>query len=105
MGTPSVRSTPRDDLYLTLVDSPQKPGDPATIGIIVQPLIMWLWIGGGIMAIGTALAAWPGRRRNPIQPVSAPVGGGGGRRRGPPATAWPRVTPDRPWARDRGGSR
>ena len=27
------------------------------------------------MAIGTALAAWPGRRRNPIQPVSAPVGG------------------------------
>jgi cytochrome c-type biogenesis protein CcmF len=76
VGTPSVRSTPRDDLYLTLVDSPQKPGDPATIGIIVQPLIMWLWIGGGIMAIGTALAAWPGRRRNPIQPVSAPVGGG-----------------------------
>ena len=75
VGTPSVRSTHRDDLYLTLVDAPQKPGDPAIIGIIVQPLIMWLWIGGGIMAIGTALAAWPGRRRNPIEPVSAPVGG------------------------------
>jgi cytochrome c-type biogenesis protein CcmF len=75
VGTPSVRSTPRDDLYLTLVDAPQHPGDPATIGIIVQPLIMWLWIGGGIMAIGTALAAWPGRRRNPILPVSAPVAG------------------------------
>ena len=27
------------------------------------------------MAIGTALAAWPGRRRNPILPVSAPVAG------------------------------
>jgi cytochrome c-type biogenesis protein CcmF len=75
VGTPSVKSTPRDDLYLTLVDAPEKAGDPATIGIIVQPLIMWLWIGGGIMAIGTALAAWPGRRRNPILPVSAPVAG------------------------------
>jgi cytochrome c-type biogenesis protein CcmF len=75
VGTPSVKSTPRDDLYLTLVDAPTNPGDPATIGIIVQPLIMWLWIGGGIMAIGTALAAWPGRRRNPIQPVSAPIAG------------------------------
>jgi cytochrome c-type biogenesis protein CcmF len=75
VGTPSVKSTPRDDLYLTLVDAPQHPGDPATIGIIVQPLIMWLWIGGGIMAVGTALAAWPGRRRNPILPVSAPVAG------------------------------
>jgi cytochrome c-type biogenesis protein CcmF len=34
---------------------------------------MWLWIGGVIMAAGTGLAAWPGRRRNPILPVSAPV--------------------------------
>jgi cytochrome c-type biogenesis protein CcmF len=76
VGTPSVRSTPRDDIYLTLIDAPQHPGDPATIGIIVQPLIVWLWIGGAIMAVGTALAAWPGRRRNPILPVSAPVPGG-----------------------------
>ncbi len=85
VGTPSVRSTPRDDVYLTLVDAPAHPGDPATIGIIVQPLVMWLWIGGAIMAVGTALAAWPGRRRNPILPVSAPVAGaaaGNGHRSG-----------------------
>jgi cytochrome c-type biogenesis protein CcmF len=73
IGTPSVRSTPVDDIYLTLVAAPQHPGDPATIGMIIQPLIMWLWIGGGIMAVGTILAAWPGRRRDPMQPVSAPV--------------------------------
>jgi cytochrome c-type biogenesis protein CcmF len=35
---------------------------------------MWLWIGGLVMAGGTVLAAFPGRRRNPIDPVSAPVG-------------------------------
>jgi len=76
VGTPSVRSTLRDDVYITLVDAPTKPGDPATIGMIVQPLIIWLWIGGGIVAVGTALAAWPGRRRNPIAPVSAPLADG-----------------------------
>jgi cytochrome c-type biogenesis protein CcmF len=39
----------------------------------VQPLIIWLWIGGAVIAVGTALAAWPGRRRRPTAPVSAPV--------------------------------
>ena len=32
-----------------------------------------MWIGGGVIAVGTVLAAWPGRRRNPIDPVSAPI--------------------------------
>jgi hypothetical protein len=73
IGTPSVHSTPKDDVYVTLVDAPQQPGDPATIGVIVQPLIMWLWLGGGIVVIGTLMAAWPGRRRRPTAPVSAPV--------------------------------
>jgi cytochrome c-type biogenesis protein CcmF len=39
----------------------------------VRPLILWLWLGGGIMAFGTLLAALPGRRRRPTEPVSAPV--------------------------------
>ena len=68
IGTPSVRTGLKEDVYLTLVAAPQKPGDPAVIGIIVQPLISWLWLGGLLMVIGTALAAWPGcaadRRRS-----------------------------------------
>jgi hypothetical protein len=32
-----------------------------------------------VLAVGTLLAVFPGRRRNPLDPVSAPVGG---RRRG-----------------------
>jgi cytochrome c-type biogenesis protein CcmF len=36
-------------------------------------LIVWLWIGGIIMAFGTLLAAFPGRRRIPTAPVSARV--------------------------------
>jgi hypothetical protein len=28
-----------------------------------------------IIGLGTLLAAWPGQRRNPIDPVSAPIAG------------------------------
>ena len=46
----------------------------ATIRVFVKPMILWLWIGGLIMAIGTLLAAFPGtRRRRAIDPVSAPL--------------------------------
>jgi cytochrome c-type biogenesis protein CcmF len=35
--------------------------------------VLWLWVGGILMAFGTLLAAFPGRRRDPTDPVSAPV--------------------------------
>jgi cytochrome c-type biogenesis protein CcmF len=34
-----------------------------------------LWSGGGVMAAGTILAAFPGRRRSPLDPVSAAAPG------------------------------
>jgi cytochrome c-type biogenesis protein CcmF len=49
------------------------PADAILLRVVVQPLIVWLWIGGGVIALGTILAAWPGRRRKPTDPVSAPV--------------------------------
>jgi cytochrome c-type biogenesis protein CcmF len=73
VGTPSVRSTPVSDVSLTLLDLPTDDTSPVTIRITVQPFIAWLWIGGAIMAVGTAMAAFPGRRRNPIDPTSAPI--------------------------------
>jgi cytochrome c-type biogenesis protein CcmF len=73
IGSPSVKSGLRDDVYLTLAAPPDNPGGTAVIGVIVQPLIVWLWIGGAVIALGTVLAAWPGRRRRPTAPVSAPV--------------------------------
>jgi cytochrome c-type biogenesis protein CcmF len=74
VGTPSVATGLRQDVFLSLVRAPE--GDEGeTIGllVVVQPLVMWLWVGGIVMALGTVLAAFPGRRRNPIDPVSAPV--------------------------------
>jgi cytochrome c-type biogenesis protein CcmF len=73
IGTPSVRSTLIDDVMLSVLVMPVNPGDPLTLRVVVQPLVVWLWIGGGIMAAGTFLSAFPGRRRRPTEPVSAPV--------------------------------
>lgn len=92
VGTPSVRSSLHDDLYLTLASPPTAAGAPVSIGVSVQPLVEWIWIGGGVIALGTALAAFPGRtRRRPTDAVSASVGAGGD----DPA-AGSAVTPGRP---------
>jgi cytochrome c-type biogenesis protein CcmF len=83
VGTPSVRTGPVEDVYLTLVAAPRQEGDAAVIGVVVQPLIMWLWVGGGLMATGTFMAAVAGRKKRspevptasvPVtEPVSEPV--------------------------------
>ncbi|HEV8296307.1 MAG TPA: heme lyase CcmF/NrfE family subunit [Acidimicrobiales bacterium] len=73
IGSPSVRSTLRDDVLLSVLVLPAKAGDPLTLRVVVQPLVVWLWIGGGIVGLGTALAAFPGRRRRPTSPASSPV--------------------------------
>jgi cytochrome c-type biogenesis protein CcmF len=73
IGTPSVRTGLTEDVYLTLVVAPARAGAPAVIGVIIRPLMVWLWSGALLMGFGTLLAAWPGRRRRPTSPVSAPV--------------------------------
>jgi cytochrome c-type biogenesis protein CcmF len=74
IGTPSVRTGLTGDVYLTLVVPPTGAKGQAVIGVLVKPLVVWLWIGGLLMALGTAMAAVPGRlRRRPTQPASAPV--------------------------------
>jgi cytochrome c-type biogenesis protein CcmF len=63
VGTPAVDSSVVDDVYLTLASSPTGGKGPVTIDVVIQPLVLWLWVGGGTMAIGAVLAAVPGRRR------------------------------------------
>jgi cytochrome c-type biogenesis protein CcmF len=64
IGTPSVRTGILEDLYLTLVSSPGG-GGRITLGVRVNPMILWLWIGGAVMALGTILALAPKLRRRP----------------------------------------
>ena len=62
-----------DDVYLTLVAAPTSVRGTAVIGVVVTPLVNWLWAGGAIIALGTGLALVPGRRRLPTAAASAPV--------------------------------
>jgi cytochrome c-type biogenesis protein CcmF len=73
VGTPAIDSSLVDDVYLTVDALPAKAGGPVTIGVTVQPLVVWLWGGGLLLVVGSALAAVPGKRRRPTDPVSAPV--------------------------------
>ncbi len=54
-----IRSTPIEDLYVVLGNLNEDGS--ASFRFIVNPLVMWLWIGGGIIIAGTAIALWPDR--------------------------------------------
>ncbi len=63
VGTPAIDSGAVDDVYLTLSSSPANGHGPVELNIVVQPLVLWLWVGGALTAAGALLAAVPGRRR------------------------------------------
>jgi cytochrome c-type biogenesis protein CcmF len=71
IGTPAVDTNFRGDVYLSLQRYPSDTDPSIGLRVLVEPLIMWLWIGGFVMVFGTVLSAFPGRRRrNPLDPVS-----------------------------------
>ncbi|SVA71365.1 uncharacterized protein METZ01_LOCUS124219, partial [marine metagenome] len=58
IGTPATRSSWRDDVQLAVLAVPGDNGSEATVvRVTVQPLVWWLWVGGGVMVVGTLLAA------------------------------------------------
>ena len=59
--TPDVRSTPLGDTYMNLMSFKQD-GSSATIKVILEPLVPWIWMGGGIIVLGAIVSAWPPRR-------------------------------------------
>jgi len=73
VGTPAIDSGLLSDVYLTIDTLPSTATGPVGIGVTVQPLVAWLWVGGIVLVIGALLAALPGGRRRPTDPVSAPV--------------------------------
>ncbi len=70
VGTPSVATGWSDDVYLVVLDVSDS-GDSALIRVIVRPLIGWIWAGGLIMALGTALALTPSGRRSKPDPIAS----------------------------------
>lgn len=69
--TPSVRTGLTEDVYLRISRLPDEETGVVTLQVILEPMVLWLWVGGGVIAFGTVLALWPGSRRRPTDPVSA----------------------------------
>jgi cytochrome c-type biogenesis protein CcmF len=55
-----IHSTLKEDLYVILAGY---EGETATFKVLVNPLVVWIWIGGGVMGLGTIVALFPDRRR------------------------------------------
>ena len=57
-----LQMRPTEDVYVVL-NGWESGGKTVTLTIYVNPLTMWMWIGGLILALGTLLAAWPHPQR------------------------------------------
>jgi cytochrome c-type biogenesis protein CcmF len=55
-----IRSRARLDTYVVLAGV---RGDVAELRITFNPLVMWVWLGGALMAIGGLIVMWPQAQR------------------------------------------
>ena len=74
IATPAVFTSLSRDLYLTLMAFDNESGEHATVRVIVNPAVAWLWIGGLIVGIGALIALWPHRRRASLPALSTERG-------------------------------
>jgi len=86
VGTPAIDSGLTGDVYLTVTELggtgpataaepfPGLPRGSVAIGVVIEPLVAWLWGGGLVVGFGGLLALVPGRRRRPTEPASALAG-------------------------------
>ncbi|HEY1652548.1 MAG TPA: heme lyase CcmF/NrfE family subunit [Acidimicrobiales bacterium] len=84
VGTPAIDSGFTGDVYLTFdavgglgsTSGNQAinnlPQGSVAIGVVIEPLVAWLWAGGLLIGIGGLLALVPGSRRRATDPTSAP---------------------------------
>jgi cytochrome c-type biogenesis protein CcmF len=59
VGRAVHRSTISDDLYLILSGFSELDKNQATLKVLVRPLVVWIWIGGFVIVLGTLLAILP----------------------------------------------
>jgi cytochrome c-type biogenesis protein CcmF len=75
IATPSVQTSLGEDLYVTLL-SFDPTSRTVTLHAFVNPLVVWIWLGGGVVGIGAVFAIWPDRRRVGVEAAArvAPAG-------------------------------
>ena len=59
VGRAVHRSTISDDIYLILSGFSEIDQNRATLKVLVRPLVIWIWIGGFVIALGTLISISP----------------------------------------------
>ncbi|MHB1004292.1 MAG: heme lyase CcmF/NrfE family subunit [Chloroflexota bacterium] len=56
----AIRTTAREDVYVILAGWTQD--STATFRVLINPLVVWIWIGGVLFLVGGLVAMWPQAR-------------------------------------------
>jgi cytochrome c-type biogenesis protein CcmF len=62
IGTPEVRTTLTHDLYLSIMNI-DEASQSVGLHLIINPMVGWIWIATGVMALGGFMAMWPTKTR------------------------------------------
>lgn len=66
----SIRSTLKEDVYVVFAGT-SVDGKKAIIQVYYNPLVMWVWIGGIVLGLGTLIALLPNKKSAPRKRASA----------------------------------
>ena len=62
IGTPAVHSRWTGDFYLSLMQI-EDGGARLSVRAMLMPLVPWLWVSAGVIALGSLMVLWPTRVR------------------------------------------
>jgi len=69
----TIHSTWREDLYVYYAGDNQQTRSPI-IHVYLNPLVRWLWVGGGLVMIGIFIALVPSRLpKRVVAPAAEPA--------------------------------
>jgi cytochrome c-type biogenesis protein CcmF len=67
--TPAVRSRVSNDLYINLLAF-EENGAHATLHVLIEPLVSWIWAGGLIVALGAFIGVLPLQRKRRVTRIT-----------------------------------
>jgi cytochrome c-type biogenesis protein CcmF len=68
IGRAVHQSSLSEDIYLILSGFSEIERNQATLKALVRPLVVWMWIGGFVIAFGTLICIWPMRKADRAEP-------------------------------------
>jgi cytochrome c-type biogenesis protein CcmF len=67
IGRAVHQSSLSEDIYLILSGFSEIDRNQATLKALVRPLVIWMWIGGFVIAFGTLICIWPMKKTEPSE--------------------------------------